>query len=170
MNNKKVLPVTSGFTSGGYNLKFRASTGIQQQIVKTILIWDRPMVTVTQLIDEMLRFVNSICSVASPSDHFRSSTRMEKYLGSSLFDFFKIHRGWKSSSIKTGSVRKSSRFELVPSGSNDSDFSTTRISPQLHTFQPISSQLWVICMSHDSRLTKLTFCSVIQTIDYLMLT
>ena len=84
MNNKKVLPVksgslpvtsgsfldTSGFTSGGYNLKFRASTGIQQQIVKTILIWDRPMVTVTQLIDEMLRFVNSICSVASPSGHF----------------------------------------------------------------------------------------------------
>ena len=70
MNNKKVLPVTSGFPSGGNNLKFRASTGIQQQIVKTILIWDRPMVTVTQLIDEMLRFVNSICSVASPSGHF----------------------------------------------------------------------------------------------------
>ena len=78
MNNKKVLPVksgslpvtsgsflvTSGFTSGGNNLKFRASTGIRQQIVKTILIWDRPMVTVTQLIDEMLRFVILFCSVA----------------------------------------------------------------------------------------------------------
>ena len=36
--------------------KFRASTGIQQRIVKTILIWDRPMVTVIQRIDETLRF------------------------------------------------------------------------------------------------------------------
>ena len=70
MNNKKVLPVTSGFTSGGYNLKFRASTGIQQQIVKTILIWDRPMVTVTQLIDEMLRFVIFFCSVAPTRGNF----------------------------------------------------------------------------------------------------
>ena len=123
--------------------KFRASTGIQQRIVKTILIWDRPMVTVIQRIDETLRFV--FCSWASPSGHFRSSTRMEKYLGNSLFDFFKWftavenRRRQKSVRLKIDPVRTgSNRFQRFRLLDNQNISSTSHVPANLF---PIMSHL-----------------------------
>ena len=92
MNNKKVLPVTSGFTSGD-NIQIQS-----EYRYPTTNREDNPNLgpsngyrdpTYRRDVEVRIFFSQWRHHVAI----FRSSTPMEKYLGSSLFDFFKIHRG-----------------------------------------------------------------------------
>ena len=124
--------------------KFRASTGIQQRIVKTILIWDRPMVTVIQRIDETLRFVfnfaheRHLVVILGPVLEWKNISATACLISSSDSPRLKIvvdknRFGWKSI-----------RFELVPTGSNFRLLDNQNISSTSHVpanLFPIMSHL-----------------------------